>query len=81
MLDSIGSLIDRLVIENIKVAFLREKLHDKNITDAEAVALNDKMLVLNNNRSKIVQALNEKIDKVLKGEEPNVVLKTVKTYE
>lgn len=81
MLDSIGSLIDRLVIENIKVAFLREKLHDKSLTDEQVVALNDKMLVLNNNRSKIVQALNEKIDLVLKGEEPNVVLKTVKTYE
>jgi hypothetical protein len=81
MLDSIGSLIDRLVVENIKVAFLREKLHDKLLTDEEVVTINNKMLLLNNNRSKIVQALNEKIDKVLTGEEPNVVLKTIKTYE
>ena len=47
---SIGDLIDKLVIENIKIFTLREKLHDKNISEEEYIQLNDKMIILNENR-------------------------------
>ena len=42
---SIGDLIDKLVIENIKIFTLREKLHSPDISDEEYIQLNDKMII------------------------------------
>jgi hypothetical protein len=81
MLDSIGSLIDRLVIETIKVFLLREKVNNKNLSDEEVVKANDKMIIINNNRSLIVAALNEKLTNVKDGKEKNEILKAIKTYD
>jgi hypothetical protein len=77
---SIGDLIDKLVIENIKIFTLREKLHLDNITDDERVALNDKMIILNENRGIISNYLDEKVNNVVDGVEKNVILKKIKTY-
>ena len=33
---SIGDLVDKLVIENIKIFNIRQKLHDKNLNDQES---------------------------------------------
>ena len=76
---SIGDLIDRLVIENSKIFSLREKLHG-DISDEEKVYLNNAMITLNDNRSIIADALDEKIAKVISGKEKNVFLKKIKTY-
>lgn len=77
---SVGDLIDKLVIENIKIFTLREKLHDSNISEEEYVRLNDKMILLNENRGIISNYLDEKINNVVTGKEKNVVLKKIKTY-
>ena len=45
---SIGDLVDKLVIENIKIFSLREKIHE-DISDEEKVQLNNKMITLNEN--------------------------------
>jgi len=78
---SIGDLIDKLVIENIKIFTLREKLHSDDLTDEEFTALNNKMMVLNENRGTIANFLDEKVNKVVSGEEKNVILKKIKTYD
>lgn len=79
-MNSIGDLIDKLVIENIKIFTLREKLHSDDLTDEEYVTLTNNMMTLNENRSTISNFLDEKIDKVVLGKEKNLVLKKIKTY-
>ena len=76
---SIGDLIDKLVIENSKIFTLREKLHG-DVSDEEKVHLNNAMITLNENRSIIADALDEKVAKVISGKERNVFLKKIKTY-
>ena len=51
---SIGDMIDKLVIENIKIFSLRDKLNSGGLSDKEHVELNNKMMILNENRGIIV---------------------------
>ena len=78
---SIGELTDKLVIENIKIAVLKERLNSSGAVegDEEYVKMYEKMMDLNTNRSVISKELDSKIERVLAGEK-NCVLKTVKTY-
>ena len=78
---SIGDLIDKLVIEDIKIFNLREKLHNPQITDEEKVTLNNTMIVLNENRGLISNYLDQKVTNVVSGQEKNVILKKIKTYD
>jgi hypothetical protein len=79
---SIGDLVDKLVIENIKIYNIREKLHiDENLSDQEYVELYVKMMAINDNRTIISNMLNDKIIKVASKQDPNVALKIVKSYE
>jgi hypothetical protein len=41
---SIGDLVDKLIIENIKIFSIRDKLHEKGLSDKEVVELNEKRL-------------------------------------
>jgi hypothetical protein len=76
---SIGELIDKLVIENIKIFKLRETLHQKDINDKEFVDNGIKMNIINENRGTIINFLNKKIEDVANGE-INSYFKDVKTY-
>jgi hypothetical protein len=77
---SIGDIIDKLVIENIKIFNIREKLHSTTIEDTEYVELNQKMMLLNDNKTEISKILDDKVDKVVSKEERNRIIKTIKTY-
>jgi len=77
---SVGDLIDKLVIENIKIFFIRDKLHELDLSDEEYVNMNNKMMALNENRSIISNFLDAKIDRVVNGVEKNSILKNIKTY-
>ena len=76
---SIGDMIDKLVIENIKIFTLRDKIHDST-DEEEIVKLTEKMMVCNENRGIIANYLDDKINNVVDGKEANVVLKKIKTY-
>ena len=76
---SIGELIDKLIIENIKIFNLRDKLNAAQ-TNAEAGILNEKMMTLVANRSALVVCLDQKIDNVISKNELNRTLKTIKTF-
>ena len=78
---SIGDLIDKLIIENIKIFTLRDKLHAGGLSDDQYVHLNNSMITLNENRGILCNALDEKVAKVVSGTERNVVLKKIKTYD
>lgn len=79
-LNSIGELIDKLVIENIKIFSIREKMHKETLTDEQIVKLNEKMIMLNENRGIIAEVLDKKIDRVVNKQEKNNLLKKMKTY-
>jgi hypothetical protein len=76
---SIGDMIDKLVIENIKIFTLRDKIHDST-NEEEIVKLTEKMMVCNENRGIIANYLDDKVNNVVDGKEANVVLKKIKTY-
>ena len=78
---SIGDLIDKLVIENIKIFNLREKIHEPDLSDEITVNLNNKMIVLNENRGIISDLLDDKVELVVNKKEKNVILKKLKTYD
>jgi len=78
---SIGDLVDKLVIENMKIFTLREKLQSEKLSDEEFVELNDRMMILNTNRGIICNYLDEKIKNVISGKEKNVIIKKIKTYD
>tara|TARA_R100000742_G_C4195312_1_gene26101 strand:+ start:276 stop:542 length:267 start_codon:yes stop_codon:yes gene_type:complete len=77
---SIADLIDKLVIENIKIFHLRENLHDKNTDDESYVEAENKMNLLNENRGIIMDFLDEKVHGVVVDNERNSYLRNVKTY-
>ncbi len=77
---SIGELVDKLSVENLKIFRVREQLHSDNLSDEEYVSLNNKMNILNQNRSVLSNLLDEKVEKVITGKEKNSILKMVKTY-
>ena len=77
---SIGDLIDKLIIENVKLFTLREKMHTEKLSDEEHAQIYDKIMILNENRGIICNHLDEKINNVVLGEEKNVVLQKIKTY-
>lgn len=72
-------MIDKLVIENIKIFTLRDKIHDST-DEEEIVKLTEKMMVCNENRGIIANYLDDKVNNVVDGKEANVVLKKIKTY-
>jgi len=76
---SIGELIDKLIIENIKIYRLRETLHDNKTTDKSYVENENKMNIINQNRGTIIRFLDSKIREVIDGE-PNSHFVDVKTY-
>jgi len=78
---SIGDLIDKLVIENIKIFNLREKIHEPDLSDEVTVNLNNKMIILNENRGIISDLLDNKVEMVVSKKEKNVILKKLKTYD
>jgi hypothetical protein len=82
MLLSIGEIVDKLIIENIKVATLKERLNKSGLveSDEEYVLMYQKMMALNTNRATITKALEEKIQRVASGEK-NAVINQIKTYE
>lgn len=81
MLLSIGEIIDKLVIENIKISNLKEKLNSKNdLSHEDRVMMHQKMMSLNKNRSILINSVDEKIDLVRQNKEQNRTLNAVKTY-
>jgi hypothetical protein len=72
-------MIDKLVIENIKIFTLRDKIHDST-DDEEIVKLTEKMMICNENRGIIANYLDDKVNNVADGKEANVILKKIKTY-
>lgn len=75
---SVAELIDKLVIEIMKGHYLRQRYHEAE--GEEKAALYGQLMIANSNRSVISEELDRKLERVLKGEERNVIIKRLKTY-
>jgi len=78
---SIGELVDKLIIENIKIYNIRENLHNNKHDDEEYVNLNNNMNILNKNRNILITLLDDKIDNVINKKEKNIILQNFKLYK
>ena len=76
---SIGDLTDKLIIENMKIFSLRDKLQT-DLSPQEYTEIYNKMMLLIENRSIVCNSLDEKILNVKSGKEKNRFLKKVRTY-
>ena len=79
-IDSIGELIDRLVIENVKIFDLRDKMGASE-GDTDKWRLYRKMMLCNENRALIADELDKKVARVVDGREQNIFIKRIRTYE
>ena len=79
-METLGSLVDKLIIENIKIYFVRERLHTKDLTDKEYTELTNMMNSLNKNRDALASELDEKFVAWVTGKEKMVLFKRIKTY-
>ena len=78
---SIAELVDKLIIENIKIFRLRESLHNEKLNDEDFVLNKNKMNVINENRGVIINFLNKKIENVIDKTDKNSYFNDVKTYK
>ena len=78
---SIAELVDKLIIENIKIFRLRESLHNEKLNDEDFVLNENKMNVINENRCVIINFLNKKIENVIDTTDKNSYFNDVKTYK
>lgn len=77
---SLSDLIDKLIIENIKIFNKREQLSQISENSPEYVKIYETMMILNENRSLLCNAVDEKFDNVISGKEKNTFLKKIRTY-
>jgi Trp operon repressor len=62
MADTIGSLIDKLTIVNLKIFKSEDKKRDINATDAEVANCTRATNTLNSQRNDLIQEIDEKLN-------------------
>jgi hypothetical protein len=77
---SLADAIDKLVIENIKIFTIRERLLTGNLSDEEYVRLFDKMTRLNENRGKLCNLVDKKAKDIYNKVDTNEFIEKIKTY-
>lgn len=78
-METIGTLTDKLIIENIKVFRLRTRyLHDESLTEQEKIKMFHDIELLNNQRAAIGKELDQLMNDWLENKSKPVVFKRVK---
>ena len=68
-MDTVGSLIDKLTVVNIKIFHLVDIIEDANSNDLEVANAARKAQALNRERSKLINEINESLnvkDRIIK---------------
>lgn len=69
MSDTIGSLIDKLSVVNIRIWMAEDKKRDKNASDKEISDATKLTNIANQQRNDLIQEIDEKINHLLKSGE------------
>ena len=67
MAETLGSLIDKLSVANIRLWHLEDKRRDKDLSDHERLAAADAVGVVNNQRNDLMDELDEFLQGALDG--------------
>lgn len=73
MAETLGSLIDKLTIANLKVWHAEDVRNDKNLPDEVRLAAADKVTVCNRQRNELVQEIDELFAAAIRGEAKKLV--------
>ena len=77
---SIGDWVDKLIIENMKIFTTRDKFNASKEDPVESAKLYDLMMQMVDNRAKISNALDEKVQAVMSGKDSKEFIKRIRTY-
>lgn len=70
-MDTIGSLVDKLAIANIRLWHLEERRRDMSLPDHERLKAADMVAVVNNQRNALIDEIDQLLQKsVASGEVP-----------
>ena len=67
MAETLGSLVDKLAIANIRIWHLEEKRRDRRLSDAERLAAADGMAVVNQQRNDLIDEVDAFLQAALSG--------------
>jgi hypothetical protein len=73
MAETLGSLIDKLTIANLKIWHAEDARNDRSLTDAARLAAADKVTVCNRQRNELVQEIDEFFSSALRGDAKRLV--------
>ena len=74
-MQTIGSVIDQLNIVNIKIWHWIDKECDKSLPDHERIMASDKVVSLNKQRNKLIDELDDLINRAIKNGEAEIMSK------
>lgn len=72
-METLGSLVDKLSIANLKVWHLEERRNDKSLSDTERLAAADQLTMANRQRNLLAQEIDQLLAAVLTGDKTPVV--------
>ncbi len=79
-METLGSLIDKLSIVNIKLYHQEDIAHDTGATDAVVASAKRKIDILNMQRNSLIQEIDELLQAVIDGEKKVPVVLQCKDY-
>lgn len=74
-METIGSLIDKLTICNIRLWALEDLRRDKSLTDKKRLEAADKVSIVNSQRNQLIDEIDELINKSIQSGSAPVQLK------
>lgn len=72
-METLGSLIDKISIVNIKIWHLEERRNDKSLPDKERLKAADELTIFNRQRRKLCQEFDELMKKIIDEKEIPIV--------
>lgn len=80
-METIGNLVDKLTIVNLKLWHLEEIAHEQSASDSEVAAAKRKIDVLNLQRHSLIEELDTLLQEVITGEKKVPVFYELKNYK
>ena len=80
MAETLGSLIDKLTIANVRLWHLEDTRRDKSLSDKTRLAAADNVAVVNAQRNRLVDEIDQYLKDAIGGKIPHIVDPKVNTY-
>jgi cell division protein FtsB len=80
-METLGNLVDKLTVVNLKIWHLEEIAHDQNASDSEVATAKRKIDVLNLQRHALIEEFDTLLQEVLSGKKKVPVFYEVKDYK